>query len=225
MNSVDFHGKLNALNGALVESLQKSGVETVLIGNLFYDHLESDFQNRPLNPLLETKRQRLAELAKKCSSVFEVGVNGGHSGFLMLYSNPELNYIGNDIAAYYPPEPRCHPEVYVPAAFNALKELFPGRVQTITGDCLIELPEYAKHNNYPHIDLLHLDGHKPTYERDFFTMLPLLKTNAYIVFDDTQQPDVQSLVDKLLSKNIVKRCEYQKMSQGEKYSHEIVQLV
>lgn len=110
--------KLTILNSKLSNSLTSRKLESVLIGNLFYDHLERDFQDHPLNSLLETKRQRLADLAKKCSNVFEVGVNGGHSAFLMLESNPELNYIGNDIAAFYPPEPRCHPEVYVPAAFD-----------------------------------------------------------------------------------------------------------
>lgn len=157
--------------------------------------------------------------------MFEVGVNGGHSAFLMLESNPELNYIGNDIAAFYPPEPRCHPEVYVPAAFDSLKQLFPGRVQTITGSCITELPKYAKVNNKKHIDLLHLDGDKRTYEQDFLTMLPLLTPEAYVVFDDTQNPNVQALVDKLLKQKLVVRSEYSKMSANEVYTNEIVKLL
>ena len=182
MYSEEFKQKLNVLNSNLSNSLKSKHFESVLIGNLFYDHLEKDFQNLPLNPLLETKRQRLADLAKKCSSVFEVGVNGGHSALLMLDSNPVLNFTGNDIAAFYPPEPRCHPEVYVPVAFDSLKQLFPGRVQTISGSCITELPKYAEKNNTKHIDLLHLDGDKSTYARDFYTMLPLLKSGAYVVF-------------------------------------------
>lgn len=225
MYSEEFMIKLHALNSTLSNSLKKLKLESVLIGNLFYDHLEKDFQNHPLNPLLETKRQRLSDLAKKCSSVFEVGVNGGHSAFLMLESNPNLTYVGNDIAAFYPPEPRCHPEVYVPAAFTTLKQLFPGRVKTITGDCITELPKYSVENKTKHIDLLHLDGDKSTYERDFFTMLPLLTPGAYVVFDDTQNPHVQSLVNKLLNKNIVVRSEYPKMESSEIYRHEIVKIL
>ena len=225
INSENFNNKLHYLNTSLTKSLIIKGVEPVLIGNLFYDHLEENFQTHSLNQLLDTKRQRLFDLAKKCSNVFEVGVNGGHSAFLMLYSNPKLIYIGNDIATFYPPEPRCHPEFYVPAAFESLKSLFPDRVQSIIGDCLVELPKYAKNYNYQHIDLLHLDGHKATYEQDFFTMLPLMKQSGYVVFDDTQQPQVQALVDKLLLSNIVKRCEYQKMNATEVYTHEIVTIV
>lgn len=225
MYSEEFTTKLHVLNSNLSESLKSKGFEPVLIGNLFYDHLELNFQNHPLNSLLETKRQRLADLAKKCSNVFEVGVNGGHSAFLMLQSNPELKYTGNDIAAFYPPEPRCHPEVYVPVAFDSLKQLFPGRVQTITGNCITELPSYATSKNTRHIDLLHLDGDKWTYERDFFTMLPLLTQEAYIVFDDTQNPNVQTLVDKLLKQKLVVRSEYSKMSVTEVYTNEIVKLL
>jgi len=225
MYSEEFKSKLTILNSNLSNSLTSKGLESVLIGNLFYDHLERDFQNHPLNPLLETKRQRLSDLAKKCSNAFEVGVNGGHSAFLMLQSNPELKFTGNDIAAFYPPEPRCHPEVYVPAAFDSLKQLFPGRVQTITGSCITELPKYAAVNNTKHIDLLHLDGDKWTYEQDFFTMRPLLKSGAYVVFDDTQQPAVQALVDKLLKKQVVVRSEYPKMEASEIYTHEIVKVL
>lgn len=223
--SENFVNKLRTLNSLLSESLKTHGLEEVLIGNLFYDHLELNFQNKPPNALLETKRTRLFDLARKCSNAFEVGVNGGHSAFLMLYANPQLKYTGNDIAKYYPAEPRCHPEVYVPVAFEFLKSAFPGRFQTITGDCLVELPKYASENNTPHIDLLHLDGHKATYERDFITMLPLLKKGAYVVFDDTQQEAVQQLVDKLLQKGIVSRCEYPKMNSSEIFTHEIVRVV
>ena len=225
MYSEEFNAKLHILNSNLSDSLKSKKFESVLIGNLFYDHLEVDFQNHKVNPALETKRQRLFDLAKKCSSAFEVGVNGGHSAFLMLQSNPELNFIGNDIAAFYPPEPRCHPEVYVPAAFDSLKQLFPGRVQTITGSCITELPKYATANSTKHIDLLHLDGDKWTYEQDFFTMLPLLTPEAYVVFDDTQNPNVQSLVDKLLNKQLVVRSEYPKMEASEIYTNEIVKVL
>ena len=143
---------------------------------------------------------------------------------LMLHSNSELQYIGNDIAKFYPPEPRCHPEIYVPIAFNSLKQLFPGRVQTIEGDCIIELPKYVKQNSSRHINLLHLDGDKSTYERDFFTMLPVLTSNAYVVFDDTQNPAVRRLVDKLLEQRIVVASEYSKMESNEIYTHEILKI-
>lgn len=224
VNSETFKEKLTELNSKLSDSLIQKNYESILIGNLFYDHLEEDFQKHIPNKIMEEKCKRLYDLSKKCSNVFEVGVNGGHSAFLMLQSNPELKYIGNDICAFYPPEPRCHPEIYVPVAFDTLKDLFPGRVTTIIGDCLMELPKYAERNNFQHIDLLHLDGHKQTYPRDFFALLPCLKKNAYVVFDDTQQEFVQSLVNDLLNKGIVKRCEYLQMPKSEYFTHEIVQV-
>lgn len=225
MYTIDFFEKLGRLNHALTNALLANKVEPVLLGNLFYDHLELNFFEHKPNPLLETKRQRLYDLAKKCTTAFEVGVNGGHSAFLMLHSNPALKYIGNDIAAYYPPEPRCHPEIYVPAAFNALAEIFPERVFPIIGNCLLELPKYAQQYPLPHIDLLHLDGNKETYAKDFFTLLPLMKKDGYVVIDDTQQPNVQALADYLVEKKILKRTEYPKMSPLETYTHEILTVI
>ena len=224
VNSTSFKEKLSQLNSKLSDSLIKNNYESILIGNLFYEHLESDFENHSPNKIMEEKCKRLYDLSKKCSNIFEVGVNGGHSAFLMMSANPNIKYIGNDICKFYPPESRCHPEVYVPVAFDCLKELFPDRITTITGDCLVELPKYAEKNNFQHIDLLHLDGHKQTYPRDFFALLPCLKKNAYVVFDDTQQEFVQSLVNDLLNKGIVKRCEYPKMEAHEIFTHEIVQV-
>ena len=80
-------------------------------------------------------------------------------------------------------------------------------------------------NPTPHIDLLHLDGDKATYSHDFFEMKSVLKPNAYIVFDDSQNPLVQELVDRLILENMVTRCEYPQMSPDILYRHEIVKIV
>lgn len=55
-------------------------------------------------------------------------------------------------------------------------------------------------------------------------MLPLLTSEAYVVFDDTQIPSVQALVDKLLKQKLVVRSEYSKMTATEVYTNEIVKL-
>jgi hypothetical protein len=232
MNNIDaevfayrLNNRLNELNNKLEIALVKNGYEPVLLGNLFYDHLQPNFKNSIPNSILQTKRDRLANVARKSTLMLEVGVNGGHSALLSLSANPELQFIGVDIAAFYPPEPRCHPELYVPAAFETLNELFPGRTCAIIGNCIDVLPQYTRQHNTPHIDFLHLDGDKLTYEADFYNILPCLKKGAYVVFDDTQNPNVQRIVDKLLSIGIVERSEFPPMSLSEIYRHEIVRLV
>lgn len=222
----ELHDKLIVLNTTLSNALAEKRHEQVLIGNLFYDHLQPNFKNSTPNKILQTKRERLAEVVRKCNFMLEVGVNGGHSALLSLCANSTLRFVGIDIAAFYPPEPRCHPEVYVPVAFSALNDMFPDRVQCIVGNCIEAIPRYVSHMaNTLHIDLLHLDGDKVTYETDFYNILPCLKKGAYIVFDDTQNPNVQKLVDKLLSIGIVERSEFPPMNPSETYRHEIVRLV
>jgi predicted O-methyltransferase YrrM len=225
LQSKRFENNLRTLNASLIESLNKKNYRPVLLGNLFYDHLEFNFHTHTLNSLLDEKRKRLFDVARKSTSVFEVGVNGGHSALLMLEANPELIYTGIDIASFYPQEPLCHPEVYVPAAFSCLHEIYSKRVSFITGNSILEIPNYCKNIHEPHIDLLHLDGAKGLYEKDFYAILPALKNNAYVVFDDTQQPVVQGLVDRLLAKGIVIKSEYPKMSNTHKYTHEIVKII
>lgn len=220
----ELNHRLTILNNTLADALAMKGHEQILIGNLFYDHLQPGFKTMPPNTILATKRKRLADVARKCTQMLEIGVNGGHSALLSLCANPLLKFVGVDIAAFYPPEPRCHPEVYVPVAFETLKGLFPERADFIIGNCLDVIPHYVSGHNTPHIDLLHLDGDKLTYEADFYNILPCLKKNAYIVFDDTQNPNVQRLVDKLLSNGTVIRSEFPQMNSSEIYRHEIVQL-
>ena len=49
MDTKQFSEKLNILNSKLSDSLIKKNYESVLIGNLFYDHLQTNFQiNNPI---------------------------------------------------------------------------------------------------------------------------------------------------------------------------------
>jgi hypothetical protein len=219
-----FKSNLFDLNNVLYKSLITNKYSPLLLGNLFYDHLQPNFHAALPNKILEDKRRRLYDVAQKCTTAFEIGVNGGHSSFLLLESNPRLTLVGMDIAAFYPPEPTCHPEIYVPAALEHLESKYPDRFKKIIGDCLVECPKYCTSNNYEHIDLLHIDGAKSTYERDFYSMLPVLKNGAYIIFDDTQNPYVRNLVDKLKRLNKVVSSEYPPMHNSIVYRHEIVRV-
>lgn len=218
INSIEFKSYLNSLNKSIVESLLDKNLRSVIIGNLFYDHLQPDFHlSRPIDECLE-KRKRLFDISQRSTTMLEIGVNAGHSSLLCLIANKELKYIGNDIVNFS--LPGCNPEIYVERAFKWLKDNFDDRVTLIKGNCLIEIPKFVK-NNRLKIDFLHLDGDKSTYKKDFFNIIPILQKDAYIVFDDTQQPHLQNLVDNLVKEGYVYRDSVFPKMNG-KYRNEIV---
>ena len=97
-----------------------------LNGNLFYSHKDPNFFQSDMVQKFETKRKNFFNLAKQISTLLEVGVNGGHSLFLALSSNPTLKVIGVDVAEKL--DPSWAPvDKYVPAAYHWLTREFPER--------------------------------------------------------------------------------------------------
>lgn len=224
-NSTIFNENLKRLNASLKTKLEENNYLPVLIGNLFYDHeqMNPPFYDSSLLKDCEEKRIRLYQAAQGKRTMFEIGLNGGHSAFLSLMSNKELMVYSNDIAEFYKPCPNIHPEIYVHAGANTLTEMFPNRFQFIRGSCLTEVPKFVKNNPNVLLDLVHIDGDKSTYKQDFMNIKPLLQDNALIVFDDTQNPSVQSVVDNLIKdKHLHRVSEFPKMNSNVKYRNEIL---
>ena len=96
---------------------------------------------------------------------------------------------------------------------------------TILGDCLTAVPAYAQAHPFRHIDLVHIDGEKTTYHSDFDNILPVLKDNAIIVFDDSQQERVRAVVDDLLKERSCSRiADFPCIRDKSTFTHDIVQL-
>lgn len=225
VNSSNFIKNLKYLNISLKDELIKHKFEPLLIGNLFYDHEQEKpvFYDSPLLNDCNEKRIRFTMASKMRNSMFEIGVNGGHSSFLALMSNEKINVYANDIAEFYSPCHRCHPEIYVLKAVDVLKELFNERFRFIKGSCLTEVPKFVESNKHITINLVHIDGDKITYKQDFFNIMPLLEDNAIVIFDDSNMTEVQNTVDYLIDKKYLYRMsEFPKMSKSEKYTNEIL---
>ena len=220
-----FLEKLHTLNTELKNKLLENNYSVCLIGNLFYDHeqLNPPFYDSELLKDCEEKRVRFSQASKMRNKMFEIGLNGGHSSLLSLLSNDNIVVYSNDIAKHYPPCPNIHPEVYVPAAANVLKSMFHERFHFICGSCLTEIPKFVRNNNNIAFDLVHIDGDKSTYEQDFLNLMPLLEDNALIIFDDTQNPNVQNVVNKLIKEKYLHRSvDFPQMSLDIKYRNEIL---
>ena len=157
-----------------------------LVGNLFYDHLQSDYASSPPNPILKPKRDRFRQAVAGCARLLEIGVNGGHSAFLALTSNPALEFHGVDICEH----------AYVKPAVDWLKQEFPGRVFFYKGDCRAVLPRLARDGRT--FDAFHVDGAKFTYFEDVRNCQRMLAGDAAMIVDDTQIEAVSDVVRRCL---------------------------
>lgn len=223
LNSDEFIENLKLLNNNLRKSLENKNLDPVLIGNLFYDHAQYNFHTHGLLQDCEEKRIRLVEASKRSKIMFEIGLNGGHSGFLALMANKDLFLYANDIAEYYPSCPGIHPEVYVEEGANTLKTIFDDRFVFIKGNCLTEVPNFVKSNQELKIDLVHIDGAKETYKTDFFNIMPLLQDGALVIFDDSNMYSVQEMINGLIRDNYLQRStDFPVMDASIKYRNEIL---
>lgn len=222
-NSTEFTSKLKILNNNLKEELEKNNFLPILIGNLFYDHAQPNFYNSSLLDDCNEKRLRFSKACSMRNTMFEIGLNGGHSAFLGLMSNKNLKIYSNDIAEYYPPCPDIHPEIYVQIAADTLKKFFDDRFTFIKGNCLTEISKFIRNNPSIKFDIVHIDGEKTTYMRDFFNLMPSLNENAIVIFDDTNQPLVQKVVNDLINDKYLYRLdEFPQMNSNIKYRNEIL---
>jgi SAM-dependent methyltransferase len=223
INSTEFTSKLKILNNNLKDQLEKNNFLPILIGNLFYDHAQPNFYNSPLLDDCHEKRIRFSKACSMRNTMFEIGLNGGHSAFLALMSNKNLKIYSNDISQFYPPFPKIHPEIYVQIAADTLKTFFDNRFTFIKGDCLTEIPKFIKNNPSIKFDIIHIDGEKSTYKQDFLNLIPSLNENAIVIFDHSQQVNVQKVIDELINCNYLYRLyDFPKMNTNIKYRNEIL---
>jgi len=115
---------------------------------------EDDFVHLPPDPAFRAKRDRFCAAAAGRHKLLEVGVNGGHSAYLALTANPDLEFHGIDICQ--------HP--YVIPAVTWLQEQFPGRVLFTEGSSLDVVPDMVRRGD--RYDAFHIHGPKGAYYHD-----------------------------------------------------------
>jgi predicted O-methyltransferase YrrM len=170
-----------------------------MFDNIFYTYDEPiiDF-----DPVFEDKRNCLHMVAQRCTSALEIGFHGGYSAFLMITANANLSLIANDNLVG--PE-GFHPEVYGPIASKALSDLFVERFQYAKGDLEEMIPRQTRRwiNESHKFDLVYMNGPKKTLYKDVKTLLPVLISGAYIIFNDTEIKDVLDVIVTLMKEKIL----------------------
>ena len=137
-----FLARLKSLNSfvrAAAESLE---------GGIFYWHGDAAYHDSPPAEDLAPARRNLWRAVRFKTSMFEIGVNAGHSALLALSANPRLTYTGVDLGEHR----------YTDECVRYLAAEFPGRVRYLQGDSRDVLPELAANRAEWDFDLYHVDG-------------------------------------------------------------------
>ena len=186
-----------------------------LVGNLFYGHLQEDYVASPPSAMLRAKRDRFRSATRGRRRLLEIGVNGGHSAFLALSENPELEFHGVDICDHS----------YVLPAVGWVEREFPGRVFFHRGNCLKVLPDLVASGLK--CDFFHIDGAKDLYFDDMLNCSRMVRSSdALVVMDDTQMPGVARTWSRCVHLRLAEpKAEYPSMAVSERYRNEVGQLV
>lgn len=199
--------KLGGLNAVIARTGEP------LMGNLFYDHLQADFTDCPPNPILRAKRDRFRQVVAGRMRLLEVGVNGGHSAFLALTSDPRIEFHGVDICEH----------AYVKPAVDWLKQQFPGRVFFYEGDCRVVLPQVAREGL--RFDAFHIDGAKFTYFEDIRNCQRMVADEAVVIVDDSQIKIVARCWERCVRQSRIQPLSaFPSMPSAVKYRNEIGKL-
>ena len=193
-----YEGRLLKVISQLNEIVFDSNEE--MWGNICYTRKKAhiDFINMFPQQILgfKSRRRNIARIAPHIDSIFEIGVNAGHSAVLWLMMNPNIKYFGLDIFNYE----------YQRSCSNFLKAAFGERFNVFVGDSRIEVPTINEKINQK-IDLIHVDGGH-TFElanSDLLNSIEVSKKlqTKFILLDDIDDSRVKKAGDEFVTKGLL----------------------
>jgi len=136
-------------------------------GNCLYQHASNFIIDKTKNIL----RQNLYNISKDAGSIIEIGINGGHSIALFLYSNPNLEILGFDICQHPYTRPCCN---FLSGKYN---------FTLIEGDTTHTLEDYTTNVKY---DIIHIDGGHTTNDlmQNVYDCKKFAHADTIIIIDD-----------------------------------------
>ena len=193
-----YEGRLLKVISQLNEIVFQANEE--MWGNICYTRKKAqiDFINMfPQQILaLTIRRRNIARIPPHIDSIFEIGVNAGHSAVLWLMMNPNIKYFGLDIFNYE----------YQRSCSHFLKTAFGERFNVFVGDSRIEVPTINEKINQK-VDLIHVDGGH-SFElanSDLLTSIGVSKKlqTKFILLDDIDDMRVKKAGDEFVAKGIL----------------------
>lgn len=158
------------------------------INGKLHDGKNGSFDKEPL-------RKNLYNLAKKSSSVLEIGFNAGHSAALFLHANSEIKLLCFDLCSHR----------YTKDCVSYLNSLYP--FEFIEGDSRSSVKNYPKDSKY---DLIHIDGGHggDVLKADTLNCSQLAHENTIVIIDDAYWDEIPSVIEEFLDSNILKEVDY-----------------
>lgn len=191
---------LKKLEEICIEKMGSSVVE----GNCFCKN--GDITTRL--PELIPKQQNLFSLGITAKNILEIGFNAGHSALLFLMANKTSKIVCFDIC-HYP---------YARPCFDYLQSLFGDRLELVEGDSTVTVPDYCTKFTGHTFDVVHIDGsHDIQIARQDVENTLSVATDV-VIFDDTQDASLNSLVDEYIAKGTVVEMT---MRKTDTYEHRI----
>src|SRR5258708_3054356 len=120
--------RLYSLNGVIVASGER------LAGSICYEHHSTTFERERPVALNRTKRERFRLAAQRATRMLEIGVNGGHSAYVALSANSDLEFHGVDIGEHK----------YVRPAVQGVTAGFPHKGFLYAGSLFEVLPQFHR---------------------------------------------------------------------------------
>lgn len=165
-----------------------------LEGNCMYRHNSLD----PWGCLLN-KRINYQKIARGKNRICEIGFNAGHSLLTMLLVNPNAEYVLFDLGSHK----------YSKPCFEYLKSRFiKTNISIIWGDSRTTLPKYYLSNPKALFDVINIDGGHSyeVYSRDWKYSLSLVPYGGILVFDDTDNKNINAFIEEQINKGVVKEA-------------------
>jgi len=154
------------------------------------------------------KIKNLSYLAKDKKKICEIGINAGHSLFIMLEQSPEAEYFLFDLGLHS----------YTKPCIDYIIEQFPNTNFHLNfGDSKVTLKEFIKSQpeKIGQFDLIHIDGgHEQTeFSSDFYMTSLLAKKNSTLIFDDYNIEGIANFLDERIKKSIISKITSDKIEE------------
>ncbi len=172
-----------------------------------------DLKNEPAREL-KSKQENLSLFSKNCSMILEIGFGAGHSSLFFLHHNSSVKVVSIDIGLHS----------YSYACYDYLKESYGDRIEVIFMDSMnISSNSYLQSFQF---DGLHIDGstQNKMYIYDLLNSLHLIKNGALVIFDDTQNKEIELFMEKCKS-SVLFKVPNLSFQTTKMYKHEILQYI
>lgn len=144
------------------------------------------------------KIKNLQYLARNKNKICEIGVNAGHSLLIMLFENPDAEYLLFDL--------NCH--AYTIPCLEYIASAFPTtKISLMTGDSTKRVVQFLMNNENElnTFDLCHIDGGH-TYDifsADFNNIKYLSKMGCPVIFDDSDNEHIDGFLKENIAQNTI----------------------